>query len=75
MICFGGLSSSFHFERSPHSGQSAAVAWRPIQKPPRRSNVTRHTAKVAVFLWPIRGGSMDFSSQAGLRKVTLSENL
>lgn len=33
------------------------------------------TAKFVVFMWPKCGGSVDFSSQAGLRKVTLSENL
>lgn len=34
-----------------------------------------HTAKSVVFMWPICGSSIDFSSQAELRKVTLSENI
>lgn len=39
------------------------------------SHTHKHTAKFVVFIWPICGGSMYFSSQAGLKKVTPSENL
>lgn len=53
------------------------MAWRVFLKLLVRVDPTSHAhrAKFVVFMWPICGGNMDFSSQAGSRKVTLSENL
>ena len=70
VICSGGRSSSFHFEGRPHSGQNMVAAWRLFQ-----SSTQRHTAKSVVFMWPICGGAMYFSTPAGLRKVTVSESV
>lgn len=74
MICSGGLSSSFHFflsEAPTRSEQGCGLA--SVPKLPVRADAT--SAKFVVFLWPTCGGSVDFSSQAGLKKVTLGENL
>lgn len=70
MICFGGLSSSFHFEKS----RTVGVAW---LGPGATSKAARtyKSMQLHVLVWAICGGSVDFSSQGGLRKATQSENI